>query len=111
MRSLGKLMLGLTLGLVAQASAAQADSLQDFTVRNNGNTYVHYIYVSPITTSEWEDDVLGNDVLGPGSSITIRMNGYRSDQCLFDIKVVDENQGEREYRKVNLCKVAFIDYP
>ncbi len=83
---------------------------RDFTVYNRGRNAVYYIYVSPITTSSWEEDVLGSRVLMPGNSITIRMPDYGS-QCYFDIRIVDSTGYSQEFYNVNLCSVSSVTFP
>lgn len=98
----------IALSLLAAPSMA---GRQDFYIRNNGGNYVHYIYVSPSTTNDWEEDVLGDDVLEPYSEMLIEMINYNSNECMFDIKIVDENGYEREYYKVDLCTELYVDFP
>ncbi len=98
----------ICLGLLADPSWA---GRQDFYVRNNGGNYVQYIHVSPSTVDDWEEDVLGDDVLEPYSEMLIEMIGYSSDECAFDIKIIDENGYKREYYKVDLCSQLYVDFP
>lgn len=95
----------------ACAPTASGGSIQDFYVRNNGGNYVHYIYVSPTSSDDWEDDVLGSDTMEPYSEMKINMIGYDSDECMFDILVIDENGYERTYFETNLCRVTYVDFP
>lgn len=82
---------------------------QDFTVFNGSYNPIYYIYVSPITTDSWEEDVLGNDVVMPGDSVDIDMQGYGG-QCLFDIRIEDSQGYSQEYHRVDLCSVSSITY-
>ena len=95
--------------MVATVTTAEAD-IQDFYVRNNGKTYVYYIYVSPTYSDSWEEDVLGTEVLPPRTEILIQMQGYGR-QCMFDIKVEDEHGRSREFYDVDLCSVLYVDFP
>ena len=95
---------------VAGAATPAMAGIQDFYVRNNTGDYVWYVYVSPSSSSDWEEDVLGSDVLPPHQELLIEMEGYRSDECLFDVKVVDENGYSREYWQVDLCQVLYVDF-
>lgn len=83
---------------------------RDFTVYNRGRNAVYYIYVSPVTTNSWEEDVLGRDVLMPGSSVTVRMPDYGS-QCYFDIRIVDSTGYAQEFYNVDLCTVSSVSFP
>lgn len=103
-------LVAVAIAMVVGWSAEAAAGIQDFTVRNNGSTTVFYIYVSPDYSDDWEEDVLGDDVLMPKSQIGITMTGYGK-HCMFDIKVEDENGYYVEYMDVDLCSVTYIDFP
>jgi hypothetical protein len=92
------------------ASSASAE-IQDFYIRNNGGNFIHYIYVSPSSSSGWEEDVLGSDVMDPYSELRINMIGYGYDECLFKVKIIDGNGYKREYYEVDLCEVLYIEFP
>lgn len=112
LHKLRRLAVVLSLALLAMtgvAATAKAD-IQDFYIRNNTRNYVWYIYVSPTYSDQWEEDVLGADVLPPRSEILIKMSGYGK-HCYFDIKVQDENGYSREYYDVDLCSVLYVDFP
>lgn len=88
----------------------KVDGGKQITVVNNGATAVWYIHVSPNYAQEWEDDVLGSDVLMPGMQIPVRLNGY-GDHCFFDLKVQDSNGHAREYYDVNVCTTSYVNFP
>ena len=84
---------------------------QDFVVRNNTANEVHYIYVSPVSSDSWEEDILGaNRVLAPYSEINVNMSGYGG-ECFFDLMIVDATGYSQEYRNVDLCSVIYVDFP
>ena len=70
-------------------------------IKNNSDRDIFYLYVSPETSDEWEEDVLGDDVLLAGDEITINLYGY--EECLFDIKAVYDNEEEEIRWDVNVC--------
>lgn len=81
-------MLVLLLTVIACASAqAQRNYYVDVTNRT-GFTML-YMYVSPADARNWEEDVLGDEVLGSGKSKRVNLYGYRSP--VFDIRLVDED--------------------
>lgn len=108
-RRIAILTVMVLVSMTGSIGVASAD-IQDFYVRNNGKSYVWYIYVSPTYSDDWEEDVLGSDVLAPNSEISIEMNGYGK-HCGFDIKVEDENGYSREYFDIDLCSVLYVDFP
>ena len=74
----------LVLCFSALASAADYAVV----VSNNTGYDFHHLYVSSVNSDEWEEDILGADVLHSGEHITVTITGY--DSPLFDIRAVDE---------------------
>jgi hypothetical protein len=56
------------------------------TVINNTDTAVWYVYISPSTSSEWGDDLLGSSTIQPGDSYTFNVT-----EGTYDLKAEDEN--------------------
>src|SRR5437879_5905679 len=80
---LGILMLATMV--VATTSAALADP-RDFTLANNSDYIITHVYVSSADTANWEEDILGRDVLPPGDTVDISFSGPGG--CGYDIKVL-----------------------
>ena len=81
---------------------------QNFVMRNNTGQTIMRVFVSPITSNNWEEDVLGSNVLPDRQ--TLRINFNRSeDECNWDIKVDLADGTSREQRNVNLCRVAEVE--
>lgn len=99
--------LALLLALPAEAALA---GVQDFYVHNESKWVILFIYVTPDYSDEWEEDVLGDDVLMPGDTYEIFMDDY-GDYCYFDILIEDERGNVREYWEVDLCWEMDIYYP
>ena len=77
-------LVGSALG--AQPAAAEYDSVT-FTLINSTSRVLEEFYASPPSSSSWEEDILGVDVLNPGESIEITIDDGRED-CLYDFKGV-----------------------
>ena len=105
-----RLGTGLVLATLLSFSAPALAGIQDFTIRNNGKFAIWYIFVSPTTSDEWEEDILGEDVMPANSELNVEMTGY-DNQCMFDIKIIDERENVREYYDVDLCTVLYVDFP
>ncbi len=88
---------------VAPASAAQ----QDFDLINQTGYTIEQVYVSPTNSNNWQEDVLGRDVMNDGEGGTITFN--RSERtCLWDLKVVYDDGESAEWDRFDLCKVSTI---
>jgi hypothetical protein len=59
-------------------------------VNNTGYT-VYYVYISQIATDDWEEDVLGDDVLTDGHSVNISLKYPLDVTNRYDIKLEDED--------------------
>src|SRR5436190_23176157 len=57
--------------LLLTAHTVSADQ-RDFTLRNTSSSTIMRFYVSPSTSDQWGADQLGEDVVHPGSSYTLR---------------------------------------
>lgn len=60
-----------------------------FTITNNSQWSVYYLRMSKSSSSEWGDDLLGDEVLSSGESIVIKVN-----PGTYDIKMEDEDGDE-----------------
>lgn len=105
MKTLKTAILGCALALVAfssSTSAAPQNRRLDFKLVNKSTYVIVELYVSPTTEDEWGEDVLGTDVLPNNESVDIEF--ARSETtCNWDLKIVDEDEDEVTWTKLNLC--------
>ena len=94
----------LLAGLVNAPAAA---GTQDFTILNNTGYPIERVYVSASAKDDWEEDVLGRDTLPAGERTKIRFS-RDEDSCLWDLKVVYEDEESAEWQGINLCKVSVV---
>lgn len=98
------------LTLVALASiavdAAQRRNL-DFTLVNKTRYVVVELYLSTTTDDEWGEDVLGTDILKSGEKVDIKFSSAET-ECNWDLKIVDEDDDEVVWKKLNLCTASEI---
>lgn len=96
-------------GNTAAPTGATADATnQNFTIRNNTGQAINELYVSAVTTNDWEEDVLGRDTLPNGETAEIAFERSET-QCNWDLRVVFEGGQSLEERNVNLCQTAEIE--
>ena len=74
--------LGMVMSLLATATQAQTEEVS-FKLVNRTSRDLEEFYASPPEAEDWEEDILGGEVLGPGESITIVIDDGRED-CLYD---------------------------
>jgi hypothetical protein len=75
---------GALAAVLGSGSTAQAEDLV-FTLKNDSKSTLERFYTSPVGTDDWEDDVFGDDTLGPGESIEITIGDGRT-VCKYDMR-------------------------
>lgn len=94
----------LALPLVAiTAKSALAEEMR-FTLNNATSHTLVEFYASPSNVDNWEEDILGSDVLPAGESATVTIADSRS-ECEYDIKGVFDDGESVEHFQVNLCNL------
>lgn len=94
----------LAFTVAASSASAQTGPL-DFTLNNNTDGVVVQIFISVPSTNEWEEDILGSDVVGSGESVHITIDDGLED-CEYDIKVVyDDSTPDLVVMGVDFCAV------
>jgi hypothetical protein len=101
-------VLSLAVGLVA-ALPAQAGQ-QDFELVNKTGFVIAKVFVSEATKATWEDDVLGEGVLGDEDSRVITFSGYADTVCKFDVRVVDPEENTFDVAGLDLCKTQKVTF-
>lgn len=87
------------------SSAVSPDRL-DFELHNMTGYTIEQVYVSPNNKNDWEEDVLGEDVLEDGASVKITFNRQRQD--LWDLRVVFKGGKEAVWSRFDLSQITDI---
>jgi hypothetical protein len=112
MRFIRPAIMACCMAAVAIVSASAPRAAQnrqlDFTLINKTGVTITELYVSPTSVDDWEEDVLGRDVLKHGERIDIKFS--RSENtCRWDLKMVDEDDDEGVWKNLDLCKINEIE--
>ena len=108
-----RLMCGLIAALVVACltSVSARSPIQnpalDFTLINQTGLTIVELYLSPTTEDTWGDDVLGLDVLEDEKKVDIAFSP-KARTCNWDLKIVDEDDDEVVWEKLNLCEAVEI---
>jgi hypothetical protein len=81
---------------------------QDFTLVNDTGYELKSLFISPTTSNDWQDDVLGADTLATGASLEIHFPGGRGETCQWDMKVSYADDSSHEWTDVNLCSISKV---
>ena len=99
-----KLALGLAvIALFVTASALARSGKQDFVLHNKTGVEIHSLYVSPHSTDDWEEDVLGVDTLPNGESVKVTFED-RDKHVHWDLKVTDKDGNSLKWYDLNLIE-------
>jgi uncharacterized membrane protein len=89
--------------LLAPAAMAQSAPI-GFTLTNSTDNVLMRLYISLPATDEWEEDILGDDVLGGGESLEISIDDGLP-ECVYDIRA-DFDDGESvQVGQVDFCEL------
>src|SRR3989440_838453 len=102
-----RIKIALTLATVAMfvtASAFARTGKQDFILHNQTGVEIHSLYVSPHSTDDWAEDILGKDTLASGESLKITFDD-RDKHVHWDLKVTDKDGNSLEWNDLNLLEI------
>ncbi|HST50959.1 MAG TPA: hypothetical protein VLJ61_03030 [Pyrinomonadaceae bacterium] len=108
----GKSRVALTLAIICAfsmlvAATAFAQGKQDFTLHNQTGVEIHELYVSPHSSDDWEEDILGRDTLADGESVDITFSPKEKPK-LWDLKVVDGKGNSITWESLNLLEISEV---
>lgn len=73
MKKITRAVLGLFMAAVLFAGMSFAGP-QDFVLINNTGADIYTVNISPSSSGDWEEDVMGSDILENGESVTVRFS-------------------------------------
>lgn len=89
----------------------QSNDGQDRHVRiinATGVTMTHF-YASNSGENDWQEDILGRDVLANGASVRINIDDG-SGACIYDFKARFADGDELERYRINVCQISEYRY-
>lgn len=92
---------------VTTTTTSSAD--RHVTIVNNTNSSIREFYGSNAGTETWQEDILGSDVLPPGSSVSINFDDG-SGYCTFDFKAVFNDGTSLVDRNVDVCTTSTVTF-
>ena len=87
------------------ASMAYDGYNREVRIHNDSSYDIFYFYGSRTTTSDWEEDILGSDILPAGTSILIDFDDGTG-ECNFDFKAVFEDGDEAYGWDQDVCSIS-----
>jgi hypothetical protein len=106
MKSMALSLLAVGGIAVMYAPAARAGD-QDFTLRNKTGVEIHALHISPHSTDEWGEDILGQDTLAVGASLEIKF-GRKEKAAKWDLRIEDEKGNSLTWENLNLLEISEV---
>ncbi|MCH9651793.1 MAG: argininosuccinate lyase [Deltaproteobacteria bacterium] len=105
-RYLGRVMASFAFAALMIVSLPASAGTQDFVLVNDTGFDIYEVYISETRDDDWEEDVLGEDILEDGDRLDMTFRGRKA--CLWDIMAVDEEDDSIEWTAVDLCEVSVV---
>jgi hypothetical protein len=106
MRAFFVAVFAAVLAVAGPAGAQEAK--QDFKLVNKTGYELKALYVSPTNSDDWQEDILGQDVLPDGQVVNVHFSP-KANTCLWDLKVTySDDDSSAVWQKVNLCTIEKI---
>ena len=94
--------------LAASISAASAADRRVDIVNKTGVAITEF-YASNTGTNDWEEDILGQDVLENRETVNVNIDDGTG-KCRFDFKAVFKDGQELVRKNINVCQVGSFTY-
>lgn len=95
------------IAIFVTATAFARAGKQDFLLHNQTGVEIHTLHVSPHSTDDWEEDILGKDTLADGDSLKITFED-REKHVHWDLKVTDKDGNSLEWEDLNLIEISEV---
>jgi hypothetical protein len=106
--SRSRILIALSaIALFLTASSFARPGKQDFVLHNDTGVEIHELYVSPHSSGDWENDILGRDTLAASESVKIVFEDQKK-EGKWDLKVVDGNKHSIEWDNLDLAKISEV---
>jgi len=97
--------VAVSVAIPGSAGAASDGKNRHVKVENLSSLTLRELYASPVTSDNWEEDLLGQRTLAPGESIDANIDNG-TNECYYDLKAVMSNEKVVEQRNINVCAVT-----
>lgn len=92
-------------GLTLLAGRAARAGSQDFTLINKTGFEIHSVHVSPHSSDDWDEDILGKDTLANGESVEITF-GRHDKAHHWDLRIEDEKGNSLTWENLDLTTIS-----
>lgn len=96
----------LAVIFVLAFSTAAFAGAQDFVLINNTGDDIYVINISPSKSNDWEEDILGSDILEYGESVRVNFGAGRT--RYWDIQAVFEDESTISWYGIDLLETSVV---
>ena len=100
-----RILLFSLLFVLALSAVSYAGQLN--IINNVPGLTVYELHLSRASTNNWEEDVLGGDVLNYNEYVTINFHPAES-ECYWDMLAVDDYGNQASWYDIDLCSYSSI---
>ncbi len=102
---------GLVLAACEDGTTTTVTTTQDrhVTIHNDTSVAMTSFYGSNAGTNDWQEDILGTDVLPAGSSVTINFDDG-SGYCNFDFRAVFRDGSSLIDTNIDVCTTSAVTF-
>ena len=97
----------MTTILIFCAQTSVFANEQDFQLVNHSEKNIFGVYCSQVYNENWEENLLGNDILEDNMAVNIHFDMFEKQQ-FWDIRIVYEGGSEVIWRNIDLFKIQKI---
>ena len=90
--------------LMSLATTADADANKKVKIINETRHAMVQFHASRVGTKSWEEDILGQDTLPVGGTVTV--NFGTDDYCLYDFLGIFDDGDKVEKYRINVCDIG-----
>jgi hypothetical protein len=105
-KSMALSFVAIAAMVLIAASAAHAGD-QDFKLINRTGVEIHALHVSPHSSDEWGEDILGQDTLSNGESLNIKFPS-RTRAAHWDLRIEDEKGNSLTWESIDLLEISEV---
>src|SRR5262249_20190900 len=89
------------------STADSSQGKQDFTLVNKTGVEIDKLFISPHSSNDWEEDILGRDTLPDGETVDIKF--HRTEKAaMWDMRIEDSKGNGIEWENLNLLQISKV---
>jgi hypothetical protein len=105
----GTAIFGIAAAMLLSVTGSALAVDRHVRIINNSAYDIREFYASNVGTNDWEEDILGRDILPSGYSVNINIDD-RSGYCRYDFRAIFEDGESVVTEGVNVCEVGEFTY-